>query len=73
MRAAVVDSVTYFVVNVIVADASMDIAPDGCFLVDADNFFCSIGWVFDPVMVDFFDPNPPPPPPPEVEEDLGGN
>ena len=73
MRAAVVDSVTYLVANVIVADASTDIAPDGCFLVDVENFACSIGWVFDPIMVDFFDPNPPPPPPLEIEEDLGGD
>jgi len=70
MRAAVVDSATYLVVNVVVADAATDAAPDGCFLVDIENFFCSIGWVFDPVVVDFIDPDPPAP---VVEEDLGGN
>jgi hypothetical protein len=43
MRAAVVDSTTNIVVNVVVADASGDVAPDGCFLVDVDNFVCAIG------------------------------
>ena len=71
MRAAVVDSTTNIVVNVVVADASGDVAPDGCFLVDVVNFVCAIGWVYDPVVNDFSDPNPPQPSP--VEEVTGGN
>ena len=58
MRAAVVDRQTNIVVNVIVADASSDLPPDGCFLVDADNVMCDIGWAYDPVVIDFINPNP---------------
>jgi hypothetical protein len=56
MRAAVVDSATNIVVNVIVADAAVDVAPDGCFLVDIENFSCGIDWVFDPIVNDFIAP-----------------
>jgi hypothetical protein len=58
MRAAVVDLATNIVTNVIVADATVDVAPGGCTLVDVDNLSCEIGWVYDPVVVDFIDPNP---------------
>lgn len=68
MRAAVVDSETLIVVNVIVVDSLDDVAPDGCFLVDADNSVCAPGWVYDPVMNDFYDPNPPP-----IEEVVDAN
>jgi hypothetical protein len=57
MRAAVVDSATYIVVNVIVADAAVDVAPDGCFLVDIENYSCGIDWIFDPVVNDFVLPS----------------
>jgi hypothetical protein len=58
MRAAVVDRQTNIVVNVIVADASSDLPPDGCLLVDIDNLACDIGWTYDPIVVDFINPNP---------------
>lgn len=67
MRAAVVDSETLIVVNVIVVDSLDDVAPDGCFLVDADNSVCAPGWVYDPIINDFYDPNPP------VTEGVDGN
>ena len=60
MRAAVVNSDTNLVVNVIVVDSLDDISPDGCFLVDADHAICAIGWAYDPVINDFIDPSPPP-------------
>lgn len=59
MRAAVVDRSTNIVVNVIMADASTDLPPDGCVLVDVDHLACEIGWVYDPVLIDFRNPNPP--------------
>lgn len=71
MRTAVVSAETSIVANVVVADATSDIAPDGCFLIDVDNFVCAVGWVFDPVVNDFYDPNPPEPSP--VEELVDGN
>lgn len=61
MRAAVVDLATNIVVNIIIADASVDPAPDGCMLIDADNFFCDIGWIYDPVVNDFVAPPEPAP------------
>lgn len=67
MRAAVVDSDTLYVVNVIVVDSLNDVAPDGSFLVDADNSVCAIGWVYDPIVNDFYDLNPP------VTEGVDGN
>lgn len=71
MRTAVVSAETNIVVNVIVADAATDVAPDGCFLIDVDNFVCAVGWVFDPVVNDFYDPRPPESSP--REEPMDGN
>jgi len=71
LRTAVVSAETNVVINVVVADASGDVAPDGCFLVDVDNFVCAIGWVYDQIVNDFSDPNPPDPSP--VEEVVNGN
>ncbi len=65
---AVIDNQTNIVVNRIVADASIALPPDGCYLVDITNTFCDIGWVYDPVSNTFTDPNPPPPPEPTPEE-----
>lgn len=62
MRAAVVRIEDRVVINVIVADAATDVAPDGCYLVNNESFF-DIGWVHNPVMNDFVNPNP--------EEDAG--
>lgn len=67
MRCAVIDIATNTVVNMIVADAAIDAAPGGCLLVNTDGP-CNIGWVYDPVVNDFTDPNPPPP---SEEEETG--
>jgi hypothetical protein len=64
MRAAVVNIETMVVANIIVADAALDTAPSGCFLVNTEGP-CNIGWVYDDVMNDFVDPNPP-----EEEEEV---
>lgn len=48
MKAAVVDLQTMIVLNIIMADASVDPAPDGCELIDVTNGpECNIGWVYD--------------------------
>lgn len=31
----------------------------GTFFVDVDNTPCDIGWIYDPIMNDFINPNPP--------------
>lgn len=59
MRAAVVNKSTNIVENVIVVESLGDVPPYGCFLVDADNAVCAIGWIYDPVINDFYDPAPP--------------
>lgn len=66
MRAAVVDLATNVVVNIIVADASSDPPPEDCILIDVENMICNIGWVFDPIMIDFV------PPPEPIEEPQNG-
>ena len=49
MRAAVVDLQTYMVINIIVANASVDAPPDGCMLVQlAADTECNIGWLYSP-------------------------
>jgi hypothetical protein len=58
-RAAVVAAGV--VVNVIVADASVDPAPPGEMLVDVTSRPCGIGWLYDPETETFTDPSPPPP------------
>lgn len=56
-RCAVVQQSDNMVINIIIADASVDPAQDGCFLVDADNFpYVDVGWFYDPVMIDFYPP-----------------
>lgn len=66
MRAAVVSLTDYIVVNIIVADASKDPAPDGCILVDVTDIQCDIGWIYDPDTGTFTNPNPPPPVPDQI-------
>lgn len=61
MKAAVVEDVTNIVVNIIIADAHKDPAPDGCFLIDCTDIPCDIGWIYDPATGAF---NPPVPPEP---------
>lgn len=58
---AVVVGSSGVVVNIIVADATADPAPDGCFLIDATGQPCGVGWVYDPATGSFTGPNPPPP------------
>lgn len=58
MRAAVVDLANGTVVNIIVADAAADVAPDGCRLVDVSAMPCDIGWIYDASGSSFSDPNP---------------
>lgn len=59
-KCAVVRQEDNVCINIIVAEAT-DAPQVGCFLVDVDNMFCNIGWIYDPVIIDFK-------PPPEVEE-----
>jgi len=56
MNAAVVDDQTNIVLNKIVADATIDPAPDGTYLVNIpDGVMCDIGWLWDGT--NFVDPN----------------
>ena len=60
MRAALVNSSTNLVDNVIVADPAVDPAPEGFLLVAlADDSTVSIGWIYNNDT--FTDPNPPQP------------
>jgi hypothetical protein len=59
MRAAVIDLLTNIVINIIVANAGVDPAPEGTLLVDVIEIPCDIGWVYDPATGTFTDPNPP--------------
>lgn len=59
MRAAVVDLLTNIVINIIVADAGVDPAPEGTMLVDVTDVPCDIGWLYDPNTGTFSDPNAP--------------
>lgn len=48
MRCAVVDNETGAVVNVIVADADKDKAPEGCFLVNLfEKSRVDVSWTYD--------------------------
>jgi len=69
MRAAVVDQATNVVINIIVADAATDAAPDFCILVDVARMSCDINWVYDPAANAFTNPNPPPPAPEPLPEE----
>lgn len=57
MIAAVVETTTYIVINMIVADAYKDDPPLGCILVDATDRECEIGWIYDPD-TNTFSPSP---------------
>ena len=57
MIAAVVQLSDLVVINIIMADANVDPAPDGCELIDITNGpACAIGWVYDPATGTFSDP-----------------
>lgn len=55
-KAAVVETVSYFVINIIMADAEKDPAPEGCILVDITDRDCAIGWIYDPATDTFIIP-----------------
>lgn len=56
-RLAVIRTSDNVIINMIVGDMGVTNPPDDCFLVDADNFpYADMGWVYDPVMVDFVPP-----------------
>ena len=58
MKSAVISSDDNTVVNIIVADASVDAPPHGCFLVAIDDdVVCNLGHIFDPMTGGFIDPN----------------
>lgn len=62
MRSALVNSTTNIVENIIVADPSVDPAPEGFVLVALpDDSSVAIGWIYDPATGTFTDPNPPQP------------
>jgi hypothetical protein len=57
MIAAVVQLIDFVVLNIIVADANVDLPPDGCELIDITNGpACNIGWVYDPANGTFSNP-----------------
>lgn len=58
MKAAVVETTTNIVINTIMADASKDLPPDGCFLVDITEKQCNSGWIYDPATGEFHAPEP---------------
>jgi hypothetical protein len=59
MKAALINS-TNVVVNIIVWDSTC-VAPTGTTaIVLPDDYYVSIGFVYDPVTQTFTDPNPPP-------------
>lgn len=69
MRAAVVDIANGRVVNIIVADATADAAPDGCRLIDVTGMACDMGWIYDALGLSFSDPNPAVPAVPDPAEE----
>lgn len=59
-RCALVQNSDNTVINIIVADPSVDPAPEGCTLVALpDDSPVSFGWIYDPATGQFTDPNPP--------------
>jgi hypothetical protein len=62
MRSALVNEQTNIVENVIIADPSVDPAPNGYVIIGlSDTSPVSIGWIYDPASGTFTNPNPPPP------------
>lgn len=60
MKCAVVQTFNNVVLNVIVADPSVDPAPESTIFVGLpDDSSVSIGWIYDPTTGQFTDPNPP--------------
>ena len=60
MRCAVVQNFDNVVVNLIMADPSVDPPHEGTILVGLpDDSPVNIGWIYDPATEQFTDPNPP--------------
>ena len=60
MKCAVVSLSDNTVINLILADPSIDPAYEGTRLVGIDdNFPVRMGWIYDPATGHFTDPNPP--------------
>lgn len=60
MKCAVVSLTDNTVINVILADPSIDPAYEGTRLIGIDdNFPVRMGWIYDPATGQFTDPNPP--------------
>ena len=65
MNSAVVQNSNNTVVNIIMADPTHDLAPEGCILVALpDDSPVTLGWVYNSSTKQFTDPNPPAPPAP---------
>lgn len=61
MNSAVVQLSDNIVINVIVADPSVDPSPEGCLLVGLpDGSPVTFGWIYDPATGQFSDPIPAP-------------
>lgn len=60
MRCAVFQNSDNIVVNIIIADPSVDPAPEGTTIIGLlDNSPVSMDWIYDPATGQFTDPNPP--------------
>lgn len=60
MRCAVIQNSDNTVINLIMADPSVDPAPENTILVGLpDDSPVDIGWIYDPATGQFTDPNPP--------------
>jgi hypothetical protein len=60
MRCAVVQNSNNLVINLIIADPSVDPAYEGTILVGLpEDSSVGIGWIYDPATGQFADPNPP--------------
>lgn len=60
MRSALVDNQTNIVYNVIIADPSVDLTPEGyTMIIIPDGIQVCAGWIYDFQTNIFIDPNPP--------------
>lgn len=59
-KCAVIQSSDNTVINLIIADPSFDIAPEGAIIIGvSDDNSVSLGWQYDSSTGEFTDPNPP--------------
>lgn len=59
-RIAVVGSEDNVCTAIIIAEQT-DPPYAGTYFVDVDNMACDVGWIYDPVINNFVNPNPSPP------------